>query len=77
MSFQQPKNQPDFGILLNLLNQTKMQSENPALYQYLQRLAQQTMQMQGLFINDIAAAATTGGTATGDFYPAQLGHAGF
>jgi hypothetical protein len=77
MSFQEPPNQPDFGKLLFILNQSKMQMENPALYQCIKQLIGQTQQMQGLFVNDIAAAATTGGTVTGDFYPAQLGHAGF
>jgi hypothetical protein len=72
MAFQEPSVQPDFGRLLFILNQSRMQVENPALYQCIKQFIEQTKQMQGLFSSNITDI--TGSTSANTGYPIELGH---
>src|SRR5262245_12932498 len=47
---------PDFGRLMSLLNNTRVQAQNPALWQFLSQFVQSTTQSQDVTGRDIADA---------------------
>ena len=60
MAFQIPPKQPDFSKFEHLLLESKINTENPPLYQFLKNFLHSTSQMQGLFATDIATASGSG-----------------